>query len=58
MTFKDKEIREEIEEAKRLPPTHRRGFGHSRDDVAQQADGQAVSVPTPGTPDDPLEIGH
>jgi len=57
MTFSDKDIREEIEEAKRLPPTHRHGYPNRRDDVAVEPGGQPVYVPTPGSPDDPLEIG-
>lgn len=57
MAFKDKEIREEIEEEKRLPTTHRRAYPNRRNDVAVEPGGQPVHVPTPGTPDDPLEIG-
>lgn len=52
MAFKDEDIDSVIEQAKRLPSTHRRGYGGSRDDVAEGADGLPTKVPTPETPDD------
>lgn len=52
MAFKDEDVDSVIEQTKRLPSTHRRGYGGSRDDVAEGADGMPTKVPTPETPDD------
>jgi hypothetical protein len=52
MSFKKEEIDEVIEQEKRLPSTHRRGYCGSRDDVAEGSDGKPTYVPTPETPDD------
>jgi hypothetical protein len=52
MAFKDEDIAEVIEESKRIPSTHRRGFPGKRDDVAEGRTGEPVYVPTPETPED------
>lgn len=52
MTYRDEEIREEIERQKQLPVTHRNAHPSKRDDVAIDLNGQPVHVPTPETPDD------
>jgi hypothetical protein len=54
MAFKDEDIESVIEEARRLPATHRHGFRGSRDDVAEGTDGRLKILPTPETPEEPL----
>jgi hypothetical protein len=41
-----------IEQATRLPSTHRSAYGGRSDDVAAGTDGQAKKVPTSGNPND------
>jgi len=52
MAFNDEEIAELIVEERKLPITHRSGYGGSRDDVASDSDGRPVYLPTPETPED------
>ncbi len=52
MAFSDDEIAELIIEERKLPITHREGYGGRRDDVATDADGRPTNVPTPETPED------
>ena len=52
MAFKDEEIETVIEEAKRLPVTHRKSFENHTNDVALGPDGLPAHVPTPATPNE------
>jgi hypothetical protein len=52
MAFTNDEIDSLIEEETKLPPTHRQGYDNQSDDVALDADGRPILVPTPETPND------
>ncbi len=50
MSYTDDEIELDRTEETHLPVTHRRGYGSETDDVAVDADGSPIHVPTPETP--------
>jgi len=52
MAFSNDEIDSLIEEETKLPITHKRAYGNKKDDIAQDADGTPIPVPSPDTPED------